>query len=151
LPGKVASSIDPFRRVPVTDCVRTFVHRPPVDVLADATLRDLARTLSDESVGVAVVRGSGWRGAGRTASGVVSERDLTRAIADGDDPDVTRVGEIMTDDFASTSPGTSIRDAARQMLDNEVRHLLVVDGDIVVGVISMRDVLAAMIEGGDGT
>ena len=132
-----------------TDSVRTLVHRPAVDVLPDATLRALAQLLSDESVGVVVVRTPQRRGLpGTKVSGLVSERDLTQAIADGADPDTTRVEEIMTSELAATRPDEAIRDAARRMLDNEVRHLPVVDGDVVIGVISMRDVLEALVDNG---
>jgi CBS domain-containing protein len=54
----------------------------------------------------------------------------------------------MTSELASTRPDESIRDAARAMLDNEIRHLPVVDGDVIVGVISMRDVLQAVLDEG---
>ena len=129
-----------------TDSVRTLVHRPAVDVLPDTTLRVLAQTLSEESVGVAVVRAPHQPGLGTRALGLVSERDLAQAIADGADPDVTRAENIMTADLASIRPDERIDVAAQCMLDNEIRHLPVLDGENVVGVVSMRDVLEALLD-----
>jgi CBS domain-containing protein len=128
------------------DSVRTLVHRPAVDVLPDTTLRALAQTLSEESVGVAVVRAPLRPGTGTRALGLVSERDLAQAIADGADPDTTRAEEIMTADLASTRPDEPISVAAQCMLDNEIRHLPVVDGENILGVLSMRDVLQALLD-----
>jgi len=127
-----------------TDSLRILMHRPAVEVLPDTTLRSAAGTLADESVGVAVVRGHQTPGPGTRAVGLVSERDIVRALAEGADPDTATAGDVMTADLASASPDESISVAAARMLESEIRHLPVVDGDRVVGVVSMRDVLEAL-------
>lgn len=129
------------------DAVRTLVHRPAVDVLPGATVRAVAQTLAAESVGVAVVHARSRPGPGLRVAGLVSERDIVQWIADGSDPDTARAEDLMTTELASVRPGESIRTAALRMLDNDVRHLPVVDGDTVVGVISMRDTLQALLAG----
>jgi CBS domain-containing protein len=125
--------------------VRTLAHRPAVDVLPDASLRAVAETLDEESVGVAVVLAPHPPG-GTRAAGLVSERDIVRALADGADPDSTAADDVMTADLVSVAPEDSLGTAARRMLDNEVRHLPVVAGDDIVGVISMRDLVEALLQ-----
>jgi CBS domain-containing protein len=132
------------------DAVRTLVHRPPVDVLPGATVRSVAQTLATESVGMVIVRAPRRPGPGTRAAGLVSERDIVQWIADGSDPDTARAEDLMTAELASVRPDESIRTAALRMLENEVRHLPVVDGDRVIGVISMRDALEALLDGGTG-
>jgi CBS domain-containing protein len=67
------------------------------------------------------------------------------AIAEGRDLDRTSAEEVMTADLASASPDETVRGAARRMLDNEIRHLPVIEHGAVVGVISVRDVLEAFL------
>jgi CBS domain-containing protein len=129
------------------NAVRTLVHRPAVDVLPGATVRSVAQTLVSESVGIAVVRGRGRPGPGTHAAGMVSERDIVEWLAGGSDPDHAHAEDLMTAELASVRPDESIRTAALRMLDNDVRHLPVVDGDTVIGVISMRDALHALLDG----
>jgi CBS domain-containing protein len=86
---------------------------------------------------------------GRLA-GIITERDVLRAVALGADPDQSSVDEVMTAEVFSVSPDTQLQDAARQMAARWIRHLPVVDGDEIVGVVSMRDVtgvFAAMAPG----
>jgi CBS domain-containing protein len=103
------------------------------------TLREVAVVLDRYAVGVAVVRtGDG--------AGVVSERDLVTAIAAGGDPDQLWGGDVMTPELVTVTPATTILAAAGRMLDAGVRHVAVVDGDDIVGVVSMRDVLEVLLD-----
>jgi len=128
------------------EAVRTLVHRPAVDVLPETTLRGVAEVLNEEVIGLAIVRAPHPQGSGTRAAGLVSERDIVAALADGSDPDRTRAEDVMTGDLASARPDESIRDAAMRMIENDVRHLPVLDGDDVVGLISLRDVVQALLE-----
>jgi CBS domain-containing protein len=74
--------------------------------------------------------------------GIVTERDVVAAIADGADPAATRVADYMTDRPVTVRPDEDVEVAARRMAELGVRHLPVVDGDQLVGVLSMRDLLA---------
>ncbi len=71
--------------------------------------------------------------------GIITERDVMKAVADGRDASGSSVSELMTTDVATVSPSTSLHDAARQMAARWIRHLPVVDGGEVVGMISQRD------------
>jgi CBS domain-containing protein len=116
-------------------------------VYPESTLRSVAQTLSENSIGAVVVRGTRPPGApGSHAEGVVSERDIVQALADGLDPDTTRAEDVMTLDLASASPGESVLGVAAIMLDNEIRHVPLTEDGVVVGVVSERDVLRALVE-----
>jgi CBS domain-containing protein len=129
------------------DVVRTLVKRPAVVVDPDATLRQVAATLADDYIGVAVVRGVRPIGApGNRAEGLVSERDIVRALAEGANPDTEVARNIMTIDLASAAPSDSIVHVAECMLDNEIRHVPITSDDgAVVGVVSERDALRAFV------
>ena len=86
---------------------------------------------------------------GRLA-GIVTERDVLRAVALGADPDKSSVDDVMTAEVFTVPPDMQVQDAARLMASRWIRHLPVVDGEELLGVVSMRDmtgVLAAMAPG----
>ena len=123
--------------------VRTLVKRSVVIVDPDSTLRQAAATLADDYIGVAVVPGAGQTG--DHVEGVLSERDIVRALADGADPDVEVARNVMTLDLATASVGDTIISVAECMLDNEIRHVPVVHDGTVVGIVSERDVLRSLV------
>jgi CBS domain-containing protein len=82
---------------------------------------------------------------------LVSERDIVESIASGSDPDLTSAESAMTSSLASAHPDEPMLVAAGRMLENQVRHLPVVDGDTVIGMVSARDVLAALVEEASAT
>jgi CBS domain-containing protein len=81
------------------------------------TLRRVAQTLIEESIGAALVRGP------HGAIGLVSERDIVRALADGADPAVTRAEEVMIGELVTVGPNDSTLDAVHRMLDAYRGHL----------------------------
>jgi CBS domain-containing protein len=119
--------------------ISTLVQRPVLFVHLDDSLRRLAEIFAAESVGAAVVRGT-------HPPALVSERDIVSALADGADPDATFAREVMTEDLVVAAPGDRIPQVAARMLDNEVRHIPIVEDEIVVGVVSARDLLRALTE-----
>lgn len=120
--------------------VSRLVRRGPVTVEPHVTLREVSEVLVREEVGVALVVQDG------TSVGLVSERDVVRAVAEGSDVDDDRVEDVMVFEIVRIDPHEPISEAADQMLEGEIRHLLVSDGDRPVGVISIRDVLAACVD-----
>jgi CBS domain-containing protein len=74
--------------------------------------------------------------------GILSERDvMSRVVAPQLDPDRTRVGEVMTKDLVVAQSGESHEEGLRKMKQAGCRHLPVVDGDRLVGMVSQRDLL----------
>ena len=124
-----------------------------------ATLRDLVRphvvsAEQDDSVAsaaAAMVRakaGSALVMQGKFLSGILTERDVLRAAASGGDLTTTPVSAWMTKDPESAAPSTTVEDAAQLMLLHGFRHLPVVEGREVCGVVSLRDLFAARIRRG---
>lgn len=120
------------------DAVLRLIARTPVFVSLDATLREAAGILAEESIGALLVR------APHGPAGVLSERDIVAALAEGAHPDRDRVRDYMTPDLASVPATTTVADARDCMLANEIRHLVVLRNGTTLGLISIRDVLAAL-------
>ena len=76
---------------------------------------------------------------GEDLVGIVTERDVLKAVASGLKLSDVRVSEVMTKDLVTVTPGTSLREAAKVMADRWIRHLPVLDGGKLVGVLSQRD------------
>jgi CBS domain-containing protein len=121
------------------DPVRRIMARRPVGVPLEATLREVARELADDEIGAVLVQAPGG------PVGLVSERDLVTALAAGDDPDDRQVADLMTADLVSAGPDDTIGAVAELMDDAGVRHIPVTDGSTVVGMVSVRDVLAVLL------
>ena len=82
---------------------------------------------------------------GERLAGIMTERDLMRAVARGLRDDAV-VGDCMTTDPETIAPGDTIEHAAVLMIHGGYRHLPVVDGGAVVGVLSMRDLVQVVVE-----
>ena len=112
------------------------VYRPEVfTIRADESLAEAASSMQYNEVSALPVFD------GDRLAGIVTERDIVRAVADGVDPQETEVAGYMTQDPASISPETSVGEAAERMLELGVRHFPVMMGDEVLGMISIRDLL----------
>jgi CBS domain-containing protein len=100
-----------------------------------SSAREAARLMASEDVGpVPVVEG------GRLV-GVVTDRDLVvRVIAEGKDPDSTKLGEIASSSVVTVSPDQDLDEALRLLARHQVRRLPVVDGDRLVGIVAQADV-----------
>jgi signal-transduction protein with cAMP-binding, CBS, and nucleotidyltransferase domain len=120
----------------VDESIERLLTRPAVMVDGQTTIRRAAARLADESIGALVIQGT-------HPPALVSERDVVTALADGMDPDLEHVEIIATLDVAVATPHDTIADVGRIMVENEIRHVPIVDGHAVAGVASMRDVLAA--------
>jgi CBS domain-containing protein len=123
-----------------SDPIGTMVSTPVATVRPTATLREAARLLAADRVGLLVVIDH------RGVRGVLSERDLVTAIADGEDVEVERVADYLVDDLVTVDEKVSVEEAARTMSEAELRHLTVAREGEVVGVVSIRDVVAALLE-----
>jgi len=115
--------------------VRDVMSRGAISIDEKLTLRSLAAVLAELDIGVAVVaRPDG-------SAGVVSERDVVRALADGADPEEVWAGDVMIDDLVLAEPEETIVDVAERMVAEGVRHVTIVDRGTIVAVVSVRDVL----------
>ena len=122
-----------------TDPVRLVMARRLVGVESDVSVREIARELYECEIGVVLVDNPGG------ATGLVSERDVVAAVADGDDLDDRQALDIMTADLVTAAPDDTIASVGVLMRDAGVRHVPVAVHGTVVGVVSIRDVLAVLL------
>jgi CBS domain-containing protein len=107
------------------------------------TLREAARAMAGRSVGAAVVIDPEQPG-----PGIITERDILQAIGDGQDPDREQVAQHLSADLTFAAPDWSLERAAEAMVRGGFRHLVVVDGGAMVGVLSMRDIVRCWVSDG---
>jgi CBS domain-containing protein len=100
------------------------------------TLRQAAVMMSKRRIGAAVVIDSEHAGIG-----ILTERDLLDSIAAGEDPDAELVAQHRTEDLVYASPEWTLEEAAEAMISGGFRHLVVVEGHDVAGLLSMRDIV----------
>jgi CBS domain-containing protein len=107
------------------------------------SLRDACRLMAERNVGAAVVHEDDMPG-----PGIVTERDVLRAVARGADPETTSVADLMTFEARTATTSWDLDLAAEEMVRRGFRHLVVVDDDgRVAGIVSMRDVVRAGLRG----
>ncbi len=116
--------------------VRDAMSKTVLIVGPDHTLRQTARLMSARRVGSAIVEDPDGEGVG-----IITERDVLNAIGAGLNPDTERAAGHITWEVVYAGPDWTIEDAAAAMVRGGFRHLVVLDGDDVLGVISVRDIL----------
>jgi CBS domain-containing protein len=100
------------------------------------TLRQAAQMMSKRRIGAAVVIDQEHAGIG-----ILTERDLLDSIAAGEDPDAELVAQHRTEELVFASPEWTLEEAAAAMIHGGFRHLVVVEGHDVAGLLSMRDIV----------
>ena len=119
--------------------LRELMHTSVVTASPETTVASAAAAMVKARVGSAVVMQSSF------LAGILTERDILRAAASGEDLSGSRVSDWMTPDPQSVSPDTPVEEAAQIMLLHGFRHLPVVERREVRGVVSLRDLFAARI------
>jgi CBS domain-containing protein len=115
-----------------------FKNRPNTlwSVKPDDSVFDAIKTLAEKGVGALMVMEGG------KLVGIFSERDYTRKIAlEGKNSRETKVRDIMTANVLVVSPQTRTRQCMALMSEKKIRHLPVVDGQTIVGMLSIRDLM----------
>ncbi|MGP3970289.1 CBS domain-containing protein [Streptomyces sp. 6N223] len=103
----------------------------------DHTLRQAARLMSARKVGAAVVYDPDTSGIG-----ILTERDVLTSVGLGQDPDQERAGSHTTSDVVFAAPQWTLADAAYAMTQGGFRHLIVLEGQEAVGIVSVRDIIS---------
>ena len=119
------------------------MSRSVVTVTPGATLHDAARAMAERKVGAAVVIDPEQPG-----PGIITERDLLLSVGSGQDPNSELVRDHLSPELTFASPEWSLERAAAQMVRRGFRHLVVVDGGELVGVLSMRDIVRCWVKDG---
>ena len=111
-----------------------------VAVDADDSARLAVLRMLEEGVGAVAVCQDG------RLVGIFTERDVLALAGSGSDLDAVRVGDVMTRDPFTVDAGVAVLDAARLMGEKKIRHLPVVEGEHLLGMVGIRDVLGSLVE-----
>ena len=116
--------------------VRDAMTEDVLTITPGRSLREAARFLTENNVGAAVIIDPEQPG-----PGIITERDIVRSLGDGENPDDELISEHLTGDATFAHGDWSLEDAADAMAAGGFRHLVVIDGGEVQGIISMRDIM----------
>ena len=117
--------------------LRQLMQPTVLETFREECLADAAGRMRDHGVGALLVMED------EELVGIITERDLLRAMAEGLAPRVTPVSAFMSPTPVTAGPDDDVATAARLMVEHEIRHLPITEGDRVLGVVSARDVLVA--------
>ena len=123
--------------------VRDGMTASAVTVGPSHSLKDAAQAMAQRNVGAAIVVDPEQPG-----PGIITERDVVDGIAGGQDPDAELVSAHMSSDTVYAAPEWSLEEAAVTMVQRGFRHLVVVDGGELAGILSMRDIVRVWTDDG---
>jgi CBS domain-containing protein len=125
----------------VGDLIRHKELKELLAVEPGATVLEAAALMSLREVGAVVIRGESG-----AVEGIFTERDvLKRVVSEQRDPKTTKITEVMSRDVRSVAPETTMEQALQLMVTQRYRHLLVRQGAQLLGLISIRDLMYALI------
>jgi signal-transduction protein with cAMP-binding, CBS, and nucleotidyltransferase domain len=131
--------------------VRDFMHRNVEVVPPETTIVEAADRMRGKSLGSLLVMPAEAESRAFTRSGIVTETDLIRKVlAKGMDASLTKVNQIMTRPLLTITSDRPMLDANHLMETNHVRHLCISDGEEIVGMISVRDLVRYFIDSEGG-
>jgi CBS domain-containing protein len=107
------------------------------------SLREAAVAMAERRVGAAVVIDLEQPG-----PGILTERDILQSLGSGQDPDRERVSDHLSSQLTFAAPDWSLEAAAEAMVRGGFRHLVVVDGGTMIGILSMRDIVRCWVSDG---
>ena len=119
--------------------VRDVASSAVVAVGPAQSLREATQLMAKHRVGSAVVQDA------EMLVGILTERDVLDAVAAANDPEAVSVEQIMTADVVTVGPDWDLVEAARVMASRRIRYLVVYEGGQLLGVLSVRDVLPAVL------
>ncbi|HWL64954.1 MAG TPA: CBS domain-containing protein [Actinomycetota bacterium] len=120
--------------------LRDVAVRHLLTIEPDASLRRAAQVMTDRGVGCAIVIDN------EQIAGIITERDILHSVSSQQNVDETKVREVMTKDVVSGQPGWDLLKAVKTMTDGGFRHLLVLEMNDPVGIVSLRDLMDSMAE-----
>ena len=137
--GEGKAPVSAPRRLRLAGSVGSLMTAPTLRVGAHDTLREVAAGLAESDVGALMVFD------GEQLTGIVSERDVVRSLAAGADPDEVWAADVAPADLVWAAADETIVQAADTMSKFGIRHLPVRENDRICGIVSARDILAAVL------
>jgi CBS domain-containing protein len=134
--------------------IEHILHHKGNDVAtipADAPVAEAVAAMRERNIGALVVTAATGQDAGRAAdaasaiAGIISERDIVRAMGDADALD-RPVSELMSTDLTTCAPRATVDDLMRLMTDRRIRHIPVLDEGRLAGIVSIGDVVKSRID-----
>jgi CBS domain-containing protein len=114
--------------------VREIMTQHPVTLPRSASITEAAKRMRDDGIGDVIVMDDG------DICGLVTDRDIVvRAVAEGADPQFTKVDEICTHELVTVGPDDSLQQTVQLMRERAVRRVPVVEGGRPVGIVSLGD------------
>ena len=115
------------------------IMRTIISIDSKAKARDAARLMVDKHIGSLIANRDGL------PFGIVTERDMVeKLVANSNDPSKTSVSEIMTAPLVTIDVGAPLIDAARRMVEKQVKRLVVTEHDRIIGIVSQTDLIQSM-------
>src|SRR5688572_2250746 len=125
----------------VRDMIRKKSGQEIFSISSDASVLDALKMMSDHNNGALLVMRND------EVEGIISERDCVRKVdLAGRAAAETKVGEIMTSKVVYVEAGQNVEECMALMIDKNIRHLPVYDGDELLGLVSVRDILKEMVD-----
>tara|TARA_Y100001936_G_scaffold89543_1_gene88083 strand:+ start:478 stop:894 length:417 start_codon:yes stop_codon:yes gene_type:complete len=114
--------------------IRDIMEKDVITIENDKTAQDAAKIIAEKDISFLVIMNEG------SPQGVLSESDFVRKVAAEDKKaSEIKISEIMSYKFRSVEPTTTIEDAIQKMLNNNIRRLIIIDDEKLVGVITQTD------------
>ena len=125
----------------ISDVLSSKPSQVVITIPPDATVRDLLALLAEHNVGAVVVSTDG-----QAVEGIVSERDVVRRLHADEGVLDGAVSSIMTSDVRTCEPDTPVDDLRVVMTERRIRHVPVVTGGLLTGIISIGDVVKSSLD-----
>lgn len=109
-------------------------------IVSDQAVQDAAKQMAECKIGALLVMEKG------KLAGIVTERDVVKTMANDKDCKTLRVTDVMTRNLLVSKPGDDLDYVMAVMIQNNIRHLPVVDENGLVGMLSMRDVVRVLVK-----
>lgn len=119
--------------------LREIMQKKVVTISPDATIREAAKKMKDYRIGYLMITN------GESLKGCLTDRDLVLWLANGKNPDETRIDTIMQSSVISAAPDTDVFDASKLMARKKIRRLPIIENGKVAGLVSVSDI-ASVIE-----
>jgi CBS domain-containing protein len=120
--------------------ISEIMTKAAVSDAAGDSLAEASRRMHEQQTGSLLVMD------GDRLLGIITERDVLKVVARGLDPKTTPIKDVMTTDVITISPETRLKEAAKIMATKWIRHLPVIEGTKVVGIVSQRDLTGVLAE-----